>query len=176
MLGISSISCFPVTILGGTGTDIGQKDSGGTLTAASFYAWSPCWAPLTKTTDATNAEQAVDWAFKSSQVSNKGQQLMARGLFADVKSTGSASTKLEPNWLWGVYNVLLGSDFKGWLSQIIDYNDNIDTIQDKLTIRSRMSDSGTMRTKTFNNVAKWSSSGTPSDGNYLIDRDWETII
>ena len=162
--------------LAGTGTDIGQKDSGGTLTAASFYAWSPCWAPLTKTTDATNAEQAVDWAFKSSQVSNKGQQLMARGLFADVKSTGSASTKLEPNWLWGVYNVLLGSDFKGWLSQIIDYNDNIDTIQDKLTIRSRMSDSGTMRTKTFNNVAKWSSSGTPSDGNYLIDDEQEDEI
>lgn len=160
-----------------TGDKIGQYDGGGVFTSASFFAWSPLYAPLTKVTEASSSEQCVDWAYKSEQVDPGGAQIMARGLFADVKSTGSASTQLKTGWLWGVYNVLLGSDLKGWLSQIVDYNENITKVVNKLTIRSRMMDSNSaMQTKTFNGTPKWSSSGNPTDGNYLIDDQQEDEI
>lgn len=153
-----------------TGDKIGQEDGLGNFTAANFYAWSPLYAPATKVAEASAAEQAVDWALKSDQIDPEGGQIMARGLFAEVKSTGSASTQIASGWLWGVYNVLLGSDFKGWVSQIVDYNNNITKVVNKLTIRSRMMDSdGDMQTKTFNGTPKWSSAGNSTDGNYLID-------
>jgi hypothetical protein len=166
--------------IGATGLLIGQKDGGGSFTDAWFNCWDPMFSNETKYNEATSAAQCVDWAYKSDQVDNNGAQIMARGLYADVKSQGSAELHANDprhGWLWGVYNVLLGSDYKGWVSQVVDYNENITKVVNKLTIRSRMMDSsGDMKTRTFNNAAKWSSAGTPANGNYLIDDQEEDEI
>ena len=154
-----------------------ELSTGPVYVDASFYAWSPVYAAELKQSEAGGAEQSVDWAYKAPQVTDGGKQLMARGIYAGLKSRGSATSKLETGWAWGVYNVLLGSDFKGWVSQIVDYDDNISRVVDKLSIRSRIRDSNdAMQTKTFSGTPKWGSTGTPADGNYLIDDSQEDII
>jgi len=115
--------------------------------------------------------QAVDWAYKSAQVGEDGVgQTRARGVFTRMLSHGSAANKLAPNWIWGVYNTLSAGDWKGWSSQVVDYdNDAIDKVADKLTVRSRFkSSAGVLSKRTFNNAAKF--------GEYLIDdEEYDTI-
>lgn len=122
--------------------------------------------------------QPVDWSFQSSSVSQPAVQLQARGLFASILSRGKgdvASGTISNGWLWGVYNVLLGSDAKPFSSQIVDISTdeivpNISRVLDKTSIRNRMKDStGAMAQRTFNNAAKWGEIGNPTHGNFLID-------
>ena len=87
-----------------------------------------------------------------------------------MSSHGSATSKLSPAWLWGVYNTLLGSDWKDWSSQVIDYSGgNIENVVDKLTVRSRVQDSaGDMKLRKFD--------GAPKYGEFLIDdEEMDTI-
>ncbi len=115
--------------------------------------------------------QAVDWAYKGKAVETGGKQIRARGINAYMQSRGSQTSLLIPNWFWGVYNVLLGSDAKEFSSQIIDYVDDIGTITDKMTIRSRFRPStGTdMEKRIFNGTARWGSATSAAAGDYLID-------
>ena len=119
--------------------------------------------------------QAVDWAYMGKEVSTGGMQIRARGLNAYVQSRGRAASRIVPGWLWGLYNVLLGSDAKEFSSQLIDYADDISTIRDKTTIRSRFrsSTSTAMTTRTFAGTPRWGSVTSAAAGDYLID-DEET--
>lgn len=117
--------------------------------------------------------QAVDWAYKGQHISDTGKQLRARGIYARLQSTGPGDTKLIPNWAWGLYNVLLGSDDKEFTTQVVDYDNDIQTIEDKLTVRSRFrSAADKMIPRMFGSAAsgpKWGSAAAPNDGDYLID-------
>ena len=123
--------------------------------------------------------QAVDWAYKSNEESAGGLQIRARGIYATLFSHGRAelAERIIPNWAWGVYNVLLGSDYKDYVSQVVDFDGNIEKIEDKLTIRSRFRNAaGNMTTRTFNGDPKWGDAATPAAGNYLIDDEEQDTI
>ena len=118
--------------------------------------------------------QAVDWAYKSKEIMTPGIQMRARGIYARIQSTGIGTSLIKPNWIWGLYNVLLGSDNKDYTSQIIDYANDISKIENKLTVRSRFQNSaGNMRQRFFGDSAadtpRWGSVAAPADGDYLID-------
>jgi len=168
-----SVSGFGIAVLDAT-----VKDSApSTFTNVESLVWFQNFIRSDSSHNNDAKAQGVDWAYKSKEEAANGNQLRARGVYANVRSTGSAATKLSPGWLWGVYNLILGSDYKEYASQIIDYAGNLTKVVDKLTIRSRLKDnSGAMATKTFNNKAKWGSNGTPSDGNYLIDDSQDDTI
>ena len=117
-------------------------------------------------------------------MSNGPIQIRARGIYARLNSRGRGlqSNRIVPNWVWGLYNVILGSDSKDYSSQVIDYDENIQKIENKLTIRSRLRDiTLNMVTRTFGDSsagtgkALWGrgSAGHEAAGNYLID-DQET--
>ena len=139
--------------------------NGAVATQCAVYIWQSYWGTLNS--DDSKA-QPVDWAYKGQQVSENGAQLQGRGLFTSMISHGTAQSELSTGWLWGVYNTLLGSDWKGWSSQVIDFTPptagalpgNIESITNKLTIRSRFFTT-TPETRTFN--------GAPKYGDYLID-------
>lgn len=121
--------------------------------------------------------QPVDWAFQSSAQGRTTGQIRARGLYADIVSHGTTdatSSPLSPGWLWGAYNVLIGSDEKPFSSQIVDIseaeiNPNIKKIVNKMSIRNRFRAATAMAERAFNKGALWGSSTNPSDGNYLVD-------
>ena len=133
-------------------------NAAGASTQPAVYVWQPYWGPLNSD---DNKSQSVDWAYKGRQVSENNAQIQARGLFTSMISHGTAQTPLSPGWLWGVYNTLLGSDWKGWTSQVVDFTGgNIDSIADKLTVRSRFLGTS-LSPRSFN--------GEPKYGDYLID-------
>lgn len=118
--------------------------------------------------------QPVDWAYKSRHLTSNGMQMRARGIYARLQSTGPGLTRIIPNWAWGLYNVLLGSDDKDYTTQVVDYDDDIEKIVDKLALRSRFrtSSNDKMELRTFGSAAsnpKWGSVAAPGDGDYLID-------
>lgn len=131
--------------------------------------------------------QPVDWAFKSKKVDAPGMLVRARGLFARLSSQGAtASTdgQLSSGWLWGVYNILLGSDRKGYTTQIIDTNQGLDVpnitfIRDKQNIRTRFQNSaGNLVARIFAsaNGPKYGLEANPAAGDYLVDdKEWDEI-
>lgn len=116
--------------------------------------------------------QPVDWAYKSDEIESGPMQIKARGIYAKLNSRGRGlpANRLVPNWIWGLYNVILGSDSKEYTSQIVDYDNNIQRIADKSTLRSRFrNSSGVMSQRIFSGEPKWGSQGNSAHGNYLID-------
>tara|TARA_R110002050_G_scaffold174854_3_gene307767 strand:+ start:12171 stop:14915 length:2745 start_codon:yes stop_codon:yes gene_type:complete len=139
-------------------------------TGHTTYVWCPHFIGGSTSHKNDAKAQAVDWAYKSEEIEQGGNQLKARGIFAKLFSHGKATNKIVPGWVWGLYNVVLASDYKDYVSQIVDYDGNIQTIQDKLTIRARLRQSiNVMATKIFGGIATWGSAGSAADGNYLID-------
>ena len=132
----------------------------------SVYVWQSYFGALNAN---DNKAQAVDWAYKGIQVSDGNAQIQSRGLFTSMVSHGTATSELSTGWLWGVYNTLLGSDWKDWSSQVIDFTGgNIESIANKLSVRSRFRSSTSITPKTFNNAATY--------GDYLIDdEEFDTI-
>jgi hypothetical protein len=167
-----SVSGFGMAVLSAE-----VRDSVSTFAPVESFAWYQNFIRSDSSHNNDAKTQAVDWAYKGRTEDDSGNQIRARGVYANVQSTGSGSFKLSSGWLWGVYNIILGSDYKEYVSQIIDYAGNLTTVVDKLTIRSRLKDnSGSMTTKTFNNQARWGSTAAPADGNYLIDDSQDDTI
>ena len=148
------------------GFDFSGAGSLATLTSPvttnmSVYVWNQHYGPLHANNDVT---QPVDWAYKSAQIGiDNASHVKARGIFARMVSHGAGISPLSPNWLWGVYNTLLGADWKGWTSQVIDFSSGIVKVADKFTLRTRYKDSATstMEYRRFN--------ATPKYGEYLVD-------
>lgn len=150
------------------------------------YVWRQHYIGTDDARREDSVSQPVDWAYKSAHVGIDGDALLkARGLFTRLLSRGPgmAADFAVGSWNFGLYNTLLASDRKGWISQVIDYNginaDAIDDIASKSTIRTRVSDAGTLVTKVFNTAGLgrlfYGGSGT-ADGNYLIDDEETSVI
>ena len=172
---VNGFYIWPKTV-GAIGNNV--KSSSHTVDPMAMLVWSQQFIGTTDSHNDNAKAQAVDWAYKSAELSNNELQIKARGIYAKLNSRGRGLqvNRLVPNWVWGLYNVVLGSDSKDYTSQVIDYDDNIQKIENKTTIRSRMRNSaGDMEKRTFGNPvgATWGRDGTPGDGNYLID-DQET--
>ena len=122
--------------------------------------------------------QPVDWAFKSGLKSNDGTLVRSRGLFSRMASRGvTASTdgQLHSGWLWGIYNTLLGSDRKGYTTQILDIgaaedSKGVKEILNKTSLRTRFRNSaGNLVTRVFAGGPLWGREGNAAAGDYLID-------
>lgn len=107
--------------------------------------------------------QPVDWCYKGADVGLDEQpQIRSRGLYSQILSHGSGSTKVISNWTYGLYNVLMGSDWKEWTTQVIDTTGDLTQAVNKNTTRARAADStGALKHRTFNNNLKY--------GSYLVD-------
>lgn len=131
--------------------------------------------------------QPVDWAYKSGHVGISGETLVkARGLFARILSHGSGvnADYIEPAWNFGLFNSILSTDRKGWMSQVVDHDGiNADAIVDlgnKSTIRTRVLSSGTLVKNVFGvdgtpATMLYGSSGTTT-GNCLIGDEQTSVL
>jgi len=152
-------------------------DSAGVSADLNVYAYSPYKVDSEKKVSNARA-QAVDWAFKSSQKGNANSLVRARGLFNKIASRGAglaADDLLADGWLWGVFNVILGSDQKQYSTQVIDIgsqelNPNITKVVNKDSLRSRYRKmNGDLAKRTFGGGPVWGVQANQNTGNYLID-------
>jgi len=130
--------------------------------------WNQHYGPLHADDDVA---QPVDWAYKSLQIGiDSSSQVKSRGLFTRMISHGSAAAPQSPNWLWGVFNTLLGADWKGWSSQVIDFSSGLVKVDDKFTLRTRYKDPATslIKSRIFNDA--------PVYGEFLIDDEEHDMI
>lgn len=150
-----------------------------TTTPLAALVWIRDWIGTADSHNNNAKVQALDWAYKSNEESVGSAQIKARGIYAKLNSHGRGlkANRIVPNWVWGLYNVILGSDSKEYSSQVVDYDNNIQRIQDKGTIRSRFRNaSGAMSTRTFSGEPKWGGQGNSAHGNYLIDDQQTDMI
>ena len=148
-------------------------------TPLGALVWIRTWIGSADSHNDNAKAQCVDWAYKSDEVTQGSTWLKARGIYAKLNSHGRGlqANRLVPNWIWGLYNVILGSNSKEYTSQIVDYDNDIQKIQDKGTIRSRFRNtSGNMAARTFSGDPKWGSQGNNFYGNYLIDDQQTDMI
>lgn len=127
---------------------------------------------------ADDVAQAIDWTIKSDQIGLDAQaQVMARSLFTRFLTHGKGVSSIVPAWPFGLFNTVLSSDWKDWASQIVDFGTYENTQQTKTPLRNRMLDSSAnMAPRTFDNTARWSSTATPSTGNFLVDDEQVDVI
>jgi len=151
------------------------------LKALDPWVWKEYFIGTTQSRNSNNVAMPVDWAYKTKQVNLNGQTMLkARGLYVRLSSRGpgDANSNLTPNFLFGLFNTLLGCDEKGWVSQVVDYTgvDNVNAVslfvdRSKNTIRTRVRDTaGDMVDKVFDQAGvTYGANGTASAGTYLID-------
>ena len=150
-----------------------------------FNRWSLSTA--SKRTDDSVA-QPVDWAYKSTNVGLEGgNELKMRGLWANLLSHGTATDKLDSAWTYGLFNTLVGSDRKEWMSQIVDMAPDQAAIEQAVgtnTLRTRVQKSdGSLVNKVFQSGGtdivwgnKAASPANTSDSTVLIgDEDTSDI-
>lgn len=148
------------------------KSTTTTVSPVPIYLWLKQFVGSADSHNSNAKAQAVDWAYKSEELSGGPSQIRARGIYATVNSYGRGlqANRVVPNWVWGLYNVILGSDSKDYSSQIVDYDLNIQRIENKTALRSRLRNAaGSMVQRIFNGDATWGGTGDSSHGNYLID-------
>jgi len=88
------------------------------------YAWEEWHLRNTAYSDNDKA-QAVDWVYRGQDIALKQDvRVRARGAYTRLLSHGQATeaNRVVQGWVMGLYNTLLGSDLKGWTSQVIDVN------------------------------------------------------
>ena len=146
----------------GFGIQIGTaniKDSrGGKLIHLPAYVWAGGFLGSQRVSDNSKA-QPVDWAYKSGQIGlDDDSQHKSRGTYTRMLSHGTASAadRVSPNWPVGIYNTVVASDYKGWVSQVIDVHPPqtdasglvlsskaVSQVLDTKTVRTRYFGSGT---------------------------------
>ena len=97
---------------------------------------------------------------------------------------GKSADYLVPTWMWGLFNTLLAGDFRGWTSQVIDYNgeitgsDQIKSITNKQNIRARIYDStDVLKNKVYSQAGvTYANPASAAAGTYLIDDEEMNII
>tara|TARA_R100001086_G_scaffold55372_1_gene24860 strand:+ start:4688 stop:7462 length:2775 start_codon:yes stop_codon:yes gene_type:complete len=126
--------------------------------------------------------QPVDWAYKSAALGmGDPDRFLARGLYSVLLSRGPGnSSDYAVQFTPGLYNTVLSSDRKGWMSQIIDFSganaDAIERIENKSSIRTRVKSGTNLVTKTFGSNLTYGASGNTTAGNYLIDDEEVSTI
>ena len=144
--------------------------------AMPMRVWHQGSAPLHSADDVA---QSVDWAYKTPQIGlDEGVVLMARTLYLRLVSHGRASSA----GLYGLLNAVIGSDWKEWSSQMLDYDGTAPQEPDlsrqlKETLRNRFRDVNlALRGRLFANDSvidqtrpAWGSTANGAAGNFLID-------
>ena len=138
-------------------TEIGDTS----LQLGRIYAWQQA-THLNIRNDNDYMAQSVDWAFKSNEVGIKeGVIAKARTLYLSLVSHGKGDDPIVSAGDIGPLNTLLGSDFKEYASQVLDFDGmddvaNLSRITDNTSIRTRLKDSaGTLQNVTFDNTGKY---------------------
>jgi len=155
--------------------------------ALDEWVWKEYFIGTTESRNSNNVSMPVDWAYKTKQVNLNGQTMLkARGLFVRMSSRGPGDndSNLVPNYLYGLFNTLLGCDEKGWVSQVVDYDgvsnvnaEALDKIAKKNSIRTRVRNSGAMVNKVFDQAGvTYGSNTNTTAGNYLIDDQAVDVI
>tara|TARA_R100000808_G_scaffold5362_2_gene16395 strand:- start:10007 stop:12808 length:2802 start_codon:yes stop_codon:yes gene_type:complete len=158
-----------------------------------LYSWE--YASVNNRHSNDDVAQSIDWCMKSPQVGlDVDGQVKTRGIYARFLSHGRGTVQQGVTWRHGQINAIVGSDWKDWVSQIIDYTDDIQEAHSKTPlvagtyidgIRTRIQDSAAnLRHKTFNNVdslsgvaaATWGNRSQPTEGNYLIDNEEYDVL
>lgn len=149
---------------------------GGTATNANVFIWHE--PQVQNRHDDDDTAQPIDWCFKSEQIGEgQGAQVKARGLYIRVVQHGKGVLNDFVSWPWGLLNATVGSDWKDWSSQIIDYENGAIKVDAKdPSLRSRFRDSAgsqviTQRIfdSTHSTPPAWGDSSDPEVGNFLID-------
>ena len=124
--------------------------------------------------------QFVDWCYKSAQFGLEDQnQIKSRGTYATMVSRGSSTNPLYPitnTFPYGLYNSIVGSDYKDYVTQLIDVTNtpglatDLQLITQKNTTRNRaVNNLGVLTTKTFDNQFIYGNTAVPAEGNLLVD-------
>lgn len=137
--------------------------------------------------------QPVDFAYKSGQMgAGDDNRHKLRGAYMRVLSHGKAEAadSVQPNWPVGIINTASASDFKGWVSQVIDLTPGspnaakgVSSILDVDSIRTRyMGANSTLSKKVFSSGSVGdhvhyghTNAGALSDV-YLIDDEEVDVI
>ena len=170
-IGSTAMDAMSLGLRGVTAT-IERVAGAGPYTAnAEVLAWQQAQFNNRHSTDAV--AQPVDWIIKSDQIGLRGKlQLLLRTIYLKLRSHGSATTVVPTGGsVFGLLNVLIGSDWKGWTSQIVDYEGNLDDVANVQTIRSRLRNAAAaMVTRAFEGGnARWGDPTVSTRGNYLVD-------
>lgn len=156
---------------------VGEGYSHYTTSSAGMFVWEQWVTGSRRAHD--SVAQPVDWAFKSPRIGTGEQGQKARGLWTRILSHGKGTVAdwLQQGWLYGLFNIAVASEEKGWLTQVMDVDATNHTVayeeyRSKTTLRTHVADSGTLYTKTFGAAGnKW---GDPdrdnaTDGTTLVD-------
>lgn len=158
--------------------------NGSTLTAMDTTPWHN--ADVRNKHQDDDVAQPVDWCFRSAQINSKNQmEVRARGLRIRAVTHGKGSSPINPSFPMGLLNALVGSDWKDWVSQIVDYTgdpSNIATFEND-AIRLRVKDSAdNLFARSFvpgsaSVGIQWSDTTVTTDGNFLIgDEEVDTLV
>ena len=152
-----------------------------------LYTWE--YASINNRHTADDVAQPIDWCMKSAQIGlDVDGQVKSRGVYARFLSHGRGDVQQGVTWRHGLINAVLGSDWKDWVSQIIDYDDDIQEAHSKTPliagtyingIRTRIIVSGIELYKTFNNQTAdilWGDKNSSTNGNYLIDDEEYDVL
>ncbi len=149
---------------------------GGTAVNGTVFVWHE--PSVQNRHDNDDVAQPVDWCFKSEQIGEgQGIQVKARGLYIRVVQHGKGLLGNFVSWPWGLLNAVVGSDWKDWSSQIIDYeNGSIKVDAKDPSLRSRFRDSSgstVISQRIFDSTdatpPAWGDSTTAGIGNFLVD-------
>lgn len=164
--------------------------SGTPETEYQSFAWSNGYI---KYVTENEEAQAVDWVYKSNQIGiDDVNQIKSRGTYSQLVSRGTSTDSITPNrstFPYGLYNSMVGSDYKDIVTQIIDVDntsqltlvnpaidgelpqaDNIDLVTQKDTIRSRtFTSTAGLQDRTFDNNLTYGDATVAATGNYLLD-------
>ncbi len=127
--------------------------------------------------DADQQAQAVDWCYQAPEIRSKDTGVRLRGALLRVLSHGAASSPIESTWIYGLLNMAIGSDWKTWSSQLIDYAGtgngptNISEVRSKTSLRSRyINSASSLAQVVFGTTGPtWGDTTDSSRGNVLVD-------
>ena len=171
---------------------LGRDESSGaqSLTNGSnITAWEQWHISTATHRGSDDVAQPVDWAYLTDSAGFDGMSAhKSRGLKVRMLSHGPgvAADYLEEDWRYGLFNTMVASDLKGWVSQNVDFTGQssltpaaVQEIVDKASIRTRISTGSTAVNKTFNTAGVTYGSTNPinkTHGTYLIDDEEVSTI
>jgi len=139
---------------------------------ADKYIWNPGWFALH---DETTRTTGIDWIYKSEQLGIEGaNQIKARGSYSSINSRGTGTP--ITTWLYGPWNTVAGSDYKDYVTQLVDVTDtNVDRaaiveVTNKNSIRTRFKPSA-LEDRLLGVSATYGDNTDNNVGNYLVDAE-----
>jgi len=162
------------------------KVGGSPLVPAAVWVWHE--PSVLNRHGADDIAQPVDWCHKSAQINAQmvphnqfnppkdGDQVKARGMYLRVVSHGKGGSGIFAAWPWGLLNAAIGSDWKDWTSQILDYTGDVSQAAKTPGLRARFKDlagAAAISGRIFNNPSanppKFSAIANTAQGNFLVD-------